>query len=47
MFDFYKEWDKAYQKAQDVVEAVKQGNEFWVNHYIASIKELFNTTKTK
>ena len=46
-FDLYKEWDTAYQKAADVMEAVKQGNEFWMNHYFYAVKEFFNTSKTK
>lgn len=40
MFDFYKEWDKAYQKAQEVTEQVKQVNEFWINAVISSLKQL-------
>ena len=40
MFDFYKEWDKAYAKAQEVTEQVKQVNEFWINDVISSLKQL-------
>jgi len=43
MNELFKEWDKAYQQVQNVLEAVKQGNEFWLNHYISSVKELFKT----
>ena len=45
--DFYKEFDKAYQKAQEIGEAVKQANEFWVNAILSSTKEFFNSVKTK
>jgi len=47
MFDFYKEWDKAYTKAQEVAEQVKQVNEFWFNAVLSSTKEFFNSVKTK
>jgi len=36
MFDFYKEWDKAYQKAE---EFAKQVNDFWIESIISSLKK--------
>jgi hypothetical protein len=47
MFDFYKEWDKAYTKAQEVAEQVKQVNEFWFNAVMSSTKEFFKLPKAK
>ena len=41
MNELFKEWDKSFQKTKDVLEAIKQGNEFVLNHYISSVKEFF------
>ena len=38
MFDFYKEWDRAYQKAEELVKQVKQVNDFWIDSIISSLK---------
>lgn len=42
-FDFYKEWDKAFEKAQEIGEAVKQANEFWINAVLSSAKSFYKT----
>jgi hypothetical protein len=39
MNELFKEWDKAYKKAQEVAAQVKQVNEFWVNAVISSLKQ--------
>lgn len=43
MFDVYKEWDKAYKKAQEITEAVQQANEFWINAILSSYKTFYKT----
>lgn len=44
MFEFEKHYKDAVKKTEEMVEAVKQVNEFWVNSILASIK---NFVKTK
>ena len=44
MFEFEKHYKDAVKKTEEMVEAVKQVNEFWVNSILASIK---NSVKTK
>lgn len=44
MFDFEKQYKDAVKKTEEVVEAVKQANEFWINSVISSLKQF---TKAK
>jgi hypothetical protein len=37
-FDFYKEWDKAYQKVEELSKQIKQVNDFWIDSIISSLK---------
>ena len=37
MFDFG--YDKAYKHYEELVEQVKQVNEFWINSVISSLKQ--------
>ena len=40
MFDFYKEWNSAYQKAEEFSKQVKQVTDFWIDSIISSLKQL-------
>jgi len=35
------EFDKAYKQYEELVERVKEVNEFWINSVFSSVKEFF------
>ena len=37
----YEEMQKQYKNWVDAVEAIVKGNEFWVNHFLSSLKTLY------
>lgn len=43
MFDF----EKSYKQYEELIERVKQVNEFWMNSVFYSVKEFFNIVKAK
>ena len=43
MFDF----NTATKQYNELVERIKEVNEFWINSVLASTKEFFKTSKTK
>lgn len=43
MFDFEKQYKDAIKKTEEVVEAVKQANEFWINAILSSAKSFYKT----
>ena len=43
----YSQFEKAAKQYEELVERVKEVNEFWVNSILSSYKEFFKTAKTK
>lgn len=43
----YNPLDKAYQNYAELIERIKDVNEFWINSVYSSVKEFFNISKTK
>ena len=43
----YSQFEKATKQFEELVERVKEVNEFWINSVLASTKEFFKTVKTK
>ena len=43
MFDF----EKPYKQYEELVERIKEVNEFWINSVLSSAKEFFKLAKTK
>lgn len=43
MFNFEKQYKDVVQKTEEVVEAVKQANEFWINSILSSLKSFYKT----
>jgi hypothetical protein len=41
MFDFEKQYKDFIKKSEEVVEAVKQANEFWINAILSSAKTFY------
>ena len=43
----FTQYEKAYKQYEELVERVKEVNEFWINSVLSSTKEFFKTIKTK
>jgi len=43
----YTQFEKAVKHYEELVERLKDVNEFWINSVLSSTKEFFNTIKTK
>ena len=43
----FTQYEKAYKQYEELVERVKEVNEFWINSVLASTKEFLKTAKTK
>jgi hypothetical protein len=43
----FTQYEKAYKQYEELVERIKEVNEFWINSVLASTKEFFKTVKTK
>lgn len=43
----YTQFEKAAQHYAELVERVKEVNEFWINSVLSATKEFFKTAKTK
>jgi predicted RNase H-like HicB family nuclease len=43
----YSQFEKAAKHYEELVERLKEVNEFWINSVLSSTKEFFNTIKTK
>ena len=47
MFDFDKQYKEATKQYEELVERIKEVNEFWINSVLASTKEFFKAAKAK
>ena len=47
MFDFDKQYKEATKQYEELVERIKEVNEFWINSVLASTKEFFKAAKVK
>jgi hypothetical protein len=43
----YTQFEKAFKQYEELVQRVKDVNEFWINSVLSATKEFFNTSKTK
>jgi hypothetical protein len=43
----YPQFEKAVKQYEELVERVKEVNEFWINSVLSATKEFFNTKKAK
>ena len=43
----FTQYEKAYKQYEELVERVKEVNEFWINSVLTSTKEFFKSVKTK
>ena len=43
----YSQFEKAAKQYEELVERVKEVNEFWINSVLSATKEFFKTVKTK
>ena len=43
MFEFEKYYKDAVKKTEEVVESVKQANEFWINAVLSSLKSFYKS----
>ena len=43
----FTQYEKAYKQYEELVERIKEVNEFWMNAVLSSTKEFFNSVKTK
>jgi predicted RNase H-like HicB family nuclease len=43
----YSHFEKAAKQYEELVDRLKEVNEFWVNSVLSSTKEFFKTIKTK
>ena len=43
----FTQYEKAYKQYEELVERVKEVNEFWINSVLASTKEFFKSAKVK
>jgi len=43
MFEFDKQYKESMKKFEEVTEAIKQANEFWVNAVLSSWKSFYKT----
>ena len=43
----FTQYEKAYKQYEELVERIKEVNEFWINSVLSSTKEFFKTIKTK
>ena len=45
MFEFEKQYKDSVKKMEEVVEQVKQANEFWINSILTTYKAFYTTKK--
>jgi len=43
----YTQFEKAQKQFEELVERVKEVNEFWINSVLSASKEFFKSAKTK
>ena len=43
----FTQYEKAYKQYEELVERIKEVNEFWINSVLASTKEFFKVVKAK
>ena len=43
----FTQYEKAYKQYEELVERIKEVNEFWINSVLTSTKEFFKAAKTK
>ena len=43
MFEFEKQYKEFVKKSEEVVEAVKQANEFWINAILSTAKMFYKS----
>ena len=43
----YTQFEKAQKQFEELVDRIKEVNEFWINSVLSSTKEFFNKFKTK